>query len=116
MAIIGSFVNRLLGRTRRATEPKVGDGATVLLYSDRWAGTIVQVVRFRAGKRAGEIRELVWQKDLAYPTAAGVRYERDPDGIIRVFTRRSDGRYVQKGETGTVLVLGVREEYRDPSF
>jgi hypothetical protein len=111
----GNLINRLQERTIQPT-PEVGMGATLLMYSDRQAGTIVS-----AGPKT-----LVWQRDKATRTdsngmsdAQGYRYEPDPDGVTRTFTLRQTGQWVQQGESakgGTKLGLGYRDEHYDYSF
>ena len=41
--MIGNLTNRLLERTENDKEIKVGMGATIIMFSDRWACTVVEV-------------------------------------------------------------------------
>lgn len=89
----------------------IGDGATVCYWSDRHAGTIVSATPKR----------VVWQRDNATRTdnhgmsdAQSYEYSRDETGNTKVFTLRSNGKWVQQGETmrgGTRLVRGRHEHY-----
>jgi hypothetical protein len=118
--------------TKQATQFEVGDGATVVKYSDRNAGTIVEA----------SAKKVVWQRDTATllngpqsgeddalvfspggfvgHTSGTQRYEYapDPDGVTRVFTLRKNGRWVQAGEpmTGGPKLVAGRSEYYDFNF
>lgn len=94
----------------------VGDGATMCLASDRYAGTIV-------GKSASG-KTLDWQQDRAIRIDTNgiseiqeYRYERMPNVQIRKFTLRKNGRYIERGGSlhSAFLVPG-RREYYDPSY
>ncbi len=99
-------------------QAKVGEGATILYWTDRVAGTIVSV------SKTG--REIVVQEDKAIRTdsngmsdAQDYRYEPNPEGIKRTFTLRSNAHWVLKGESlhrGTRAALGIRRHYHDYSF
>ena len=92
-----------------------GDGATLLMWSDRHAGTIV----------SAQEKRVYWQRDEATRTDANgmsemQSYDYTPNRLAtpEVFTLRANGTWVRKGEgfrTGTRLVPG-RHEYHDYSF
>lgn len=96
-------------------EFRVGDGATMCMWSDRRAGTIIEA--------RGRI--VVWQEDKATRTDNNgmsenqhYEYERDSQGMTRTFTLRKNGRWVQKDQdmrSGTRLVHG-RHQFYDYSF
>lgn len=102
--------------------PKVGDPATYILWTDRYACTVVEV------KRNG--KELVLQRDKATRVRGSdwsepqvYTFERDPEGdLFRVSRRKSiNGKYIWvqvgcKPGTGCVATVGTRQEYRDPHF
>lgn len=95
-------------------EPVVGMGATVLMWTDRCAGTI--------GWVSASGHKLVVQEDAATRTDANgmsdsqeYAYAPDPDGKTWVFTRRRDGKYREKGGR-TGLGLGYRRKFHDFSF
>lgn len=119
MRLHGSILNRIAEcGIKGRPEPVVGMGATRLMYSDRVAGTIVEV------KRDG--RELVFQPDKATRTDSNgmsesqrYSFERDPTAPTRTYTLRKGGRYVEKGasaRSGEVLAIGYRDHYHDFSF
>ena len=112
----GSFVNKLYAA--RNTEPTVGMGATILMWTDRIACTVIWVSQ--SGKA------LTVQRDRAIRTdsngmsdAQSYRYEPDPDSPVYKYTLRSNGRWVRSGESassGGRLKLGTRDQYHDFSF
>ena len=94
-------------------------GCTFQMFSDRVAGTISEVKRFRSGPRAGQVREVVMVSDHAIRTDTnGVsdcqtyRFEPNPDGRRYRFTVR-DG--ILRNDGGR-LILGIRDHFYDYSF
>lgn len=117
----GSLVNQIYGTadtTDHANLVKVGDGATLLFYTDRQAATVVEV---RDGGKT-----VVVQADKAtradtngMSDAQSYTFERDLNGTKRTFTLRKNGRYVAKGQgykNGQTVILGRRDHYYDYSF
>lgn len=110
--------NHLLSGTKGAPTPEVGMECTILMWSDRYAGTIVEV------RKNG--KEVVMQRDKAELTELSrgmsdvqqYTYERNPNTKLEVFTLRKTGAYVRKGDSlnGTQLRIGDRRQYRDHSF
>ena len=112
----GSFFNMMMDNSKPA-EPTVGMGATLLLWSDRHAGTIVEV------SKNGKM--IKWQRDKAVAEFKGMTdsqsysYEPDPHAQIETFTLRKNGRWVKSGygmRQGGTLSVGHRSEYYDFSF
>lgn len=113
-----SLTNRYLADCSGNVKPEVGMPATLLYWSDRKPATVIRV------SRSG--REVAIQRDRATRIddngmSEGQVYEfqRDPGGLIEVFTLRKNGRWVEKGMRmgqGLRLGLGYREEYYDYSF
>jgi hypothetical protein len=94
--------------------PKVGDGATIQLWSDQHACTVIQVTQ--NGKR------IVVQRDKAIRTepisvsdAQEYTFEPDPNGSIIIASLRQDGIYREVGGT-TPIYIGSRHEFYDYSF
>lgn len=111
----GSLINHLYSGQTEA--PAVGAGATLLMWSDRHAGTIVEVSP--NGKRVG------FQQDEAIRTdkngmsdSQTYEYKPNPQAGIQYFTLRKNGAWVREGESmkGTRITIGVRNEYHDFSF
>ena len=114
----GSLQN-LMSANVRSDVPEAGMGATILMWTDRHAATVVEVSP--SGNRIGVRRDHARRVDKLGLTDSGQAYEftPDPDAEIQTFTRRKDGRWVREGEPmrkGTVLVVGRRDEYYDFSF
>ena len=111
----GSLFNQLMDNTE-AREPQVGDGATILMWSDRHAATIVEISRFKTGKRAGQISAITVQEDKAtridnwgMSDMQDYTYEADPTGSKKTFKVDARGQF--KG-----LLVGTRKHYYDFSF
>jgi len=96
--------------------PKVGDGATEFVGSDRYPYTVIKV---HDGKRP----TLTLRKDRAtraddrgwFTEQQDWNIEEDPDGREVVVTLRKDGRWRQRAN-GRLFSIGSRRKYRDPSF
>lgn len=129
MELYGSLTNRLMGNAKSALTPTVGMGATILMFTDRHAGTIVQASDWI----------VIVRKDKAIRTdqngmsdSQSYRYEPNPEGQEWTFKRSLEGwrearlnpaskatapqrRYrLQKG--GAQLLVGERAAYHDYSF
>ena len=121
----GSVFNHLFSRmTVGEPAPEVGTPATILMWTDREAGTVVEV---NMKKRYIVVQEdrttVVSSRGLG---ATEYRYEADPEGSRHYFRKGKDGRwasvyinpetkrFVKDGSRG--LRLGHREKYVDPSF
>jgi len=121
----GSVFNHLFSRmTIGEPAPEVGMPATILMWTDREAGTIVEVNMAK--------RYIVVQEDKATIVsghtlgAPEYRYEANTEGSLHYFRKGKDGRwasvyinpetkrFVKCGSRG--LRLGHREKYVDPSF
>ena len=116
MAQYGSLFNRLMDNTEAPADPQVGDGATILMWSDRHAATVIEVERFKSGQRAGQVSRVTVQRDHATRTdnhgmgdSQSYTYQRDPNGSVHVYRVTKDGRFPG-------LLLGHRDEHYDFSF
>lgn len=116
-----SVINSLQARgTIGQPKPVVGMGATLLLWTDRHAATIVSVEEIGGGKRYRWVIGVQRDRD----TLTG--FERNPEASIALYAsapgdgpwkrveRNAKGRLVLAPGIG--LRIGEREEYRDPSF
>jgi hypothetical protein len=99
-------------------KPAIGLPCTRKMYSDRHAGTIIQLISEKC---------VLWQRDKArrvHPYEGGVpereeyTYARDTQGETRRVTLRKNGQWVEQGEpmTGTRYVMGIRDEHYDFSL
>lgn len=111
----GGIINRIM-ESSRGPEPQVGMGATITHWSDRNAGTVVRVVR----TKAGAVKEIHVQGDHAKRIDSNgmsdcqtYEYTPNPEAGVQVF------KYL-KGKpcrtNGAGLLLGVRDAYHDYSF
>ncbi|MHB1524977.1 MAG: hypothetical protein ACYCZN_01635 [Candidatus Dormibacteria bacterium] len=114
-----SLVNEILAGGKDPI-PQVGMGATILLWTDRVAGTIVEIVRFKSGPHKGAPRKVVVQRDRAVRTDGNgmsesqtYKYERDSHNSRETFHCTRGGKW--KSEAG-LLCVGWRLEYHDYSF
>jgi phage gp45-like len=117
MGQYGSLQNLMMsGNT--ATTPEVGMGATILLYTDRHAATVVKVSA--SGKEVTVQRDKATRRDgNGMSDAQSYDFTPDPTAAEEVYTLRKNGAWVRKGQSlssGTKLRLGSRSEYYDYSF
>ena len=122
MQLYGNLMNRI-DESRKPETPKVGMGATILMYSDRHPATIVQVTFGGLGTGPTEV---CIQEDKAIRTDGNTMsesqsylYEPNAEAKRRYFTRRKNGRWIEKGasqKNGTVLMIGYRDKYHDYGF
>lgn len=121
----GSLVNHMYSRmTKGEPEPTVGMGVTMLSWTDRYAGTIVEV---NMKKRYIAVTEddckridnngLSESQEYEYTSMMdGYRnyYRKDSKGAWRACHFNENGRLVYSGNRG--LIIGRREKYHDFSF
>ena len=107
----GSLNNMLDARMLPKPDFQVGDGATLLSYSDRHAATIVEINESRT--------RVVIQMDHAKRVDKNgmsetqvYEYTPNPEAARLVFTLRKDGTFKLSGGLQGVII-GRREEYRD---
>lgn len=116
----GSLFNTLYANTAKP-DVKVGDGATMLGWSDRHAATVVAVRYFKTGTRKeGQVKEVDVQRDKARRTdtygmsdSQTYEYTQDTGASVRTYRVDTKGRFRQ-GTAG--LLVGSRNEYFDHSF
>lgn len=118
----GSLNNRLdETRVKGAPEPVVGMGATILMYTDRHAGTITEVRTNKKGKATGiaVVEDKATRTDTnGMSESQTYSYERG-EGAPEWYTRRVTGQWVKEGESlrnGQVVAIGYRNAYHDYSF
>jgi hypothetical protein len=99
-----------------AAPAKIGDGATVLAWTDRYAATVVKVTP----------RSITVREDTATRTdkngmseSQSYEYAPNPEGREWTFTLRADGKFYERGAAmgkGYKLLVGERRAYHDYSF
>lgn len=110
--LYGSLTNRLM-ENGKPPVPKVGMGATILMFSDRHACTVIGLQTKRM---------IVIQEDTQTRTdkngmseSQEYAYAADNGGEKHTVSLRKDGRWkIAKSET--VVRLGERDAYHDYSF
>jgi len=117
----GSVMNHLFSR-EVGYEPAVGDGATILGWTDRYAATVISVengIVTVQQDNAKRVDKNGFSEDQTY------EYTPNPQGVTYSYRKGKDGqwqRVVFNTETGRwnkrdgAIRLGVREEYWDPTF
>jgi hypothetical protein len=94
--------------------PEVGMGATECWYSDRKACTITKVSP--SGKTIETVRDVATRTDSTGPSDSQQYTYARGDGHATVWTLRSNGRYIRKGDSvrsGVQLLVGERDEFYD---
>lgn len=126
-----SVTNWMLSGTKGQPVPEVGMGATILAWTDRYAGTITKVVEIKGGFEL-TVQEDGYKRVDSNGMSEMQTYEYTPDlyGMETVF--RFEAKKASKGwrqvwtkpETGRVcfveggygLRIGSRQKYNDFSF
>jgi hypothetical protein len=105
-----SLLNDLLNQWHAPA--KVGDGATVLYWTDRRAATITKVTPKSVTVQLDKAKRI----DTNGMSEAQVyEYERDPDGRVMTFRLNKYGRW-KAPAYGAYLHIGSRREFYDYSF
>lgn len=132
----GSLVNRLLENGR--TEPEVGMGCTFYSYTDRSCGTVVEIIPFKSGPKAGKARIAMVRPDDVKLVSGS---EQDGSAQYKITPRKSGpaiavkrmpdrkrkdpktgeevvipGGWRAGGAHGSKVSFGSREHYYDPHF
>jgi hypothetical protein len=104
----GSLVNHVLSRS--PAEPKVGDGATILMWTDRQAATIVKVTKTQVHVRADRA---VRTDENGMSESQSYEHYPDPSAPVIVFRKTKTG---YRNASGNGLRIGSRDHYHDFSF
>lgn len=104
----GSLVNHVMGAASPAL-PAVGDGATLLGWTDRSAGTVIKVTRCTVTVREDHA---VRTDDRGACERQDYTFSPNPDGRIYVFRLTKLGWRAH----GKCVRFGVRHAYHDYSF
>lgn len=110
MKIYGSLMNRI-AEVSKQPKPEVGMGATIMMYTDRIAATIIKVTA----------KSITVQEDVStrvdnngMSESQEYSYKSNPKGQIQVFRLRKRGGYRNKDGDG--LLIGDRDHYYDYGF
>lgn len=112
----GSLANHMYSRTvvhgsdGKPLQPVVGMGVTILMWTDRHAGTVVKVTPTQIHVQ----RDKATRTDNnGYSENQTYSYQSDPRGEITIFRKTLRG-WRSKDKSG--LLIGARDEYYDYSF
>lgn len=106
-----SLTNHLMSGTNGAPTPEVGMGATILMWTDRHAATIVKVTPSQIHvKRDKAVRA----DNNGMSEMQQYNYEADPTADVEIFRKTKNG--YRKADGGHSLRIGDRSEYHDYSF
>lgn len=114
----GSLINCIADNAPVRRIPDVGDGATIVMWSDRLPATITEVRKTKSGKLRITVQEDKATRidNNGISESQSWQFERDTNGRVFQYSERKDGvlREVQNG--GTTLWVGSRQKYYDFSF
>jgi hypothetical protein len=117
-----SLISNIMDASQKKIDDvKIGDGVTFLHWTDRDPGTVAEIVTFKTGARAGQIKAIGVRADN-YVITSGSEYDGsaqyeitpDPDARVIYATLRKNGKFETKG--GTRVAVGYRDRHYDPSF
>lgn len=104
----GSLMNHLMSRTVNPAA-NIGDGVTILGWTDRTAGTIIKVTPTQIHVREDNAKRI---DKNGMSESQTYEYTPDPDGKVHVFRRTKKGYRCN----GRGLRIGSRDAYYDYSF
>lgn len=114
---IGSSINYILGNSN-FIKPEVGMPVTILYWSDRKPGTIINVSK--SGKRVDvQFDDYMIIKGSEHDGSAEYEFMQNSENEIVSFSLRKNGSWTKKNNatrSGLRLCLGRRERYYDPNF
>lgn len=110
----GSLINYVWTGYKQP-EPEVGVGATLLLWTDRHAYTITKIYSER---KIGVKRDKAISIGPSRYSSESQKYyyEYDNTSPEEIFTKRKNGAWKKMNTNHSVLIIGYRDEYYDPSF
>lgn len=115
MRVFGSLNNRIM--EGKYPTPKVGDGATILMFTDRAPATVVEVIS--ATKVVIQYDDFERTDKNGMSESQEYKYSPNQFGTKMTVTLRKNGRWIVEGEAmrnGTAVAFGIREKYYDFSF
>ena len=105
----GTLTN-LVYSENKSPKPKIGDGATLLLWSDRHAYTVIEVKK----NHVFVTRDIAERTDQNFEKGPQeYTYQTDPDATPIRATLHKSGKYYIGNQ---VLQIGYRNEHYDYSF
>lgn len=109
----GSLINHVLA-SDRAPMPKIGDGATILGWTDRKAATVVAVGNGKVAVQRDHAKRI---DENGMSESQVYEYAPDSEAPITWYSLRKSGQWIEVGQkSGNVLAIGYRSHYYDYSF
>ena len=120
----GSYINHFMSQSV-SKDPQIGDGATILCWTDRNPATVVFIDQIKniVGVTCDSYRRIDsngMSEDQEY------EYTSNPNGFVKYFRKSKGGEYFPvvlnektlrwNKSSGSGLVIGRREKYYDFSF
>lgn len=111
----GSLQNQLLSNAK-SKSPEVGDGATEVMYTDRFPYTVIAVK---------DPKHITVQEDEAIridkrgmTDAQSYEYHPNPEGRTCELSLRKNGKWIEVGQraNATPFVVGTRQRYHDYTY
>ena len=102
-------INQIISESKQP-DAKIGDPATILMWSDRHAATVIKVTPCTVTVQVDKAKRL--DKGGPYTESQTYEYERNPNGQKIRFWRTQRG----WSADGMRLAIGHRNEYHDPHF
>jgi len=122
MRVFGNLINRITENTK--SHPVKDGGATITAYSDRYAGTVYDIVDGRVYVQEDKATRI---DNNGMSDSQDYHYERDFNGRVFIFGKNRKGRYVQvqynaktnrwnQVEGGNGVRFGDRDKHYDFGF
>lgn len=105
----GSVMNHVMSRSN-VSEVKIGDGATILQWTDRSAGTVVKITPTQIHVQEDNTVRI---DSNGMSESQTYEYSPNPEGKVHVFRKTNKG-YRNVGGNG--LAVGQRNKYHDFYF
>ena len=109
--VAGSLINQVMTQSRQP-DPIAGMGATICMFTDRHAATIVKVTSTQVHVQEDAAKRI----DTNGMCDSGQEYEYTPQpkALVQVFRRNKRGVY--RNASGNTLSIGHRSKFYDFSF
>lgn len=112
----GSIINTIYSKNKGEIVPEVGMPATLVCWSDRKAGEILEVSDNKMTLKWRPFDAKALHKGM---TDSGQEWDltSNPNNPVLTFSYRKNGQWIEKGEKrGNILVLNLKNHFYDYSF
>lgn len=116
MMIKYGSLNNLLDDGVKVKEIAVGVGVTMLSWTDRHPGTIIDVDPNGKWIKIQEDKAIRIDNN-GMSDSQDYKYQINPNGSIKIYKKARNGTFTDNGRNdGCGLIIGIREKYFDYSF